>query len=203
MQRTGGIGGGVLVDFATVNGTAIGGLGEEDGDFKITSGTLSFGFGNTSATIIIPIRQDTQAEGNETFTVVLSNARTQVGSLVLPAVGKVATVTIVDDESAFQFSAPTFSVKEGTPNAVVTVLRTGTLTVPATVTYTRHAGHRAARNRLHARLRPPLVPGEHAEQDLQRADRQQHAAGRHAHRRCWPSARRPAAPSSARCARPP
>ena len=54
--------------------------------------------------------------------------------------GKVATVTIVDDESAFQFSAPTFSVKEGTPNAVVTVLRTGTLTVPATVTYTATPG---------------------------------------------------------------
>ena len=36
----------------------------------------------------------------------------------------------MDDESAFQFSAPTFNVKEGTPNAVITVLRTGTLTTP-------------------------------------------------------------------------
>ncbi len=88
VQRTGGLGGGVLVDFATVDGTAIGGSREEDGDFKITSGTLSFGFGNTSTTITIPIHQDTQAEGNETFTVVLSNARIGSGRWRCPPWGR-------------------------------------------------------------------------------------------------------------------
>ena len=80
VTRTGGTGGGVLVDFTTQDGTAIG--GPED-DFRHTSGTLTFGFGNTSAIITIPINQDTLAEGNETFTVRLSNLRTVTGSPLL------------------------------------------------------------------------------------------------------------------------
>jgi hypothetical protein len=139
VQRTGGTAGGVTVDYATVNGTAVGGT-EGEGDFDRTSGTLTFGFGVTSVTFSIPINQDTLAEGNETFTVVLSNPR---GGAALPAAGapgSVATVTIVDDESAFQFSSATYTVKEGTPNAVITVLRTGTLTSPATVTYSATPG---------------------------------------------------------------
>jgi len=134
VQRSGGTAGGVLVDFQTLNGTAVGGS-EGQGDFETRSGTLTFGFGNTSATITIFINQDTLAEGNETFTVELLNPRGGATLPVPPALGRVATVTIVDDESAFQFSAPALSVKEGTPSAVITVLRTGTLTAPATVTF--------------------------------------------------------------------
>jgi uncharacterized repeat protein (TIGR01451 family) len=143
VKRTGGTGGGVLVDYITKDGTAVGGDGGDGTDFVHRSGTLTFLFGNTSATITIPIRQDTLAEGNETFTVELLRARTANGDLpaaVLPTPGRIATVTIVDDESAFQFSAATYSGKEGTPNAVITVLRTGTLTSPATVTYTASPG---------------------------------------------------------------
>jgi hypothetical protein len=143
VKRTGGLGGGVLVDFITQDGSAVGGVGDTGGDFRHTSGTLTFGFGNTSASVTVFINQDTLAEGNETFTVKLSNARTPAGrelTTVLPSVGQIATVTIVDDESAFQFSAPTFHVKEGTPNAVVTVLRTGTRTTPASVTYSASPG---------------------------------------------------------------
>ena len=44
------------------------------GDFETTYGTLTFGFGNTSATITVLINQDTLAEGNETFTVALSQS---------------------------------------------------------------------------------------------------------------------------------
>jgi len=133
--RTGGTAGGVLVNFATLNGTAVGG---EDGlgDFEVTSGTLTFNAGNTSATITIDINQDTLAEGNETFQVELLNSSSG-GTLVAPTV---ATVTIVDDESAFQFSAPTFTVTEGTANAVITVLRTGPLVGQATVNYTATPG---------------------------------------------------------------
>jgi hypothetical protein len=50
-----------------------------------------------------------------------------------------ATLTIVDDDSSLQFSAPTFSVNEdGTPIAAVTVTRTGIATgaVSATVNLT-------------------------------------------------------------------
>lgn len=139
VTRTGGSAGGVLVNFATFNGTAVGG---EDGvgDFEVTSGTLTFNAGNMSAKIVIPIRQDTGAEGNETFTVDLLNPQ---GGATLPAtaaLGRSATVTIVDDESAFQFSAPTFAVTEGTANALITVLRTGPLLGQATVGYTATPG---------------------------------------------------------------
>jgi len=82
---------------------------------------LAFGAGNTSVTLIIGINQDSLVEGNEKFTVELSNPRGGA-TLVAPSV---ATVTIVDDESTFQFSARTFTATEGTATAVITVLRTG------------------------------------------------------------------------------
>ncbi len=136
VTRTGGGAGGVLVDFVTTDGTA----SSEGGDFDFTSGTLTFLPANMSAKIVIPIRQDTRAEGNETFTVDLLNPRGGATLPVTAALGRSATVTIVDDESAFQFSTPTFTVIEGTANAVITVLRTGPLVGQATVNYTATPG---------------------------------------------------------------
>jgi uncharacterized repeat protein (TIGR01451 family) len=130
--RSGGAAGGVLVDYTTVNGTATGGV---EGDFQPTSGTLSFGFGNASATITIPIHQDLVAEGNETFQVQLGNVR---GGATL-GTPSVVTVTIVDDESAFQFDTATFTTAE-TGSAVVKVVRSGLLTAPATVAYATSDG---------------------------------------------------------------
>ena len=76
-----------------------------------------------------------RAEGNETFTVTLSNPR---GGATLGATA-VATVTIVDDESAIQFSAGSYLGKEGTP-AVITLVRSGALGTPATVAFTATPG---------------------------------------------------------------
>ena len=58
----------VTVDYATANGTADG------DDYTATSGTLTFAAGTTSGTIIVPIADDDVNEGDETFTVTLSNA---------------------------------------------------------------------------------------------------------------------------------
>ncbi|MCA1576617.1 MAG: carboxypeptidase regulatory-like domain-containing protein [Acidobacteria bacterium] len=66
--RTGGAAGSLTVDYATANGTAIAGQ-----DYTSTSGTLSFGTGETSKTIQIPILDDATTEVDETFKVVLSN----------------------------------------------------------------------------------------------------------------------------------
>ena len=66
--RTGGTAGSLTVDYATANGTAIAGQ-----DYTSTSGTLTFGAGETSKTIQIPILDDATTEVDETFTVVLSN----------------------------------------------------------------------------------------------------------------------------------
>ncbi len=125
---------GVEVDFTTRDGTAISNAGALN-DFTTTSGALSFGAGNASATIVISIAEDLRAEGNETFTVELSNPR---GGAKL-ATPSTATVTIVDDEPAIQLGAGEYVGKEGTPS-VITILRSGPLTAPATVTFTATPG---------------------------------------------------------------
>ena len=56
------------VDYATANGTA------DDDDYTATSGTLTLAAGATSGTITVPIADDDVNEGDETFTVTLSNA---------------------------------------------------------------------------------------------------------------------------------
>ena len=56
------------VDYATADGTADG------DDYTATSGTLTFAAGTTSGTITVPIADDDVNEGDETFTVTLSNA---------------------------------------------------------------------------------------------------------------------------------
>jgi hypothetical protein len=67
--RQGGSSGPLTVDFATAEGTAFAGQ-----DYTSTSGTLSFGDGETSKTFQVPILTDTSNDPDETFTVVLRNA---------------------------------------------------------------------------------------------------------------------------------
>lgn len=67
VTRTGGSGGIVTVKMVTTGGTATAGT-----DFTDASQTLTFAHGETSKTIIIPIRQDTLLEGNETVNLTLS-----------------------------------------------------------------------------------------------------------------------------------
>lgn len=121
--RTGGTAGGVTVDYLASNGTALAG---EEGDFTSRSGTLSFASGNTSTTLTIPIRQDTAVEGDEIFTVELLNPRGGATLPIPPAAGRVATVTVVDDETAVQFSGRFMGnfpevVRSGQMNTKVTV----------------------------------------------------------------------------------
>lgn len=88
VSRTGSTAGTLTVDYATGNGTAASGS-----DYTSATGTLTFAAGETSKTITIPILDDTVYEGNETFTVTLSNVSS--GSIIVPS----ATVTIADNET--------------------------------------------------------------------------------------------------------
>ena len=63
-------------------------------DFATTVGTLSFGSGEPTTGLDIPITDDSYAEGNETFNVVLSNATG--ATLGSPST---ATVTIADNDT--------------------------------------------------------------------------------------------------------
>ena len=67
------------VNFTTANGTATAGV-----DYNATSGTLVFGPGETSRTVIVVVRGDRTREADETFSVNLSGA---TGGIVADAQG--------------------------------------------------------------------------------------------------------------------
>lgn len=77
----------VTVAYSTANGTATAGS-----DYVATNGTLTFAAGETSKTVHVDINGDTVFEGNETFTVTLSNAN---GASIADAT---AVGTIVNDD---------------------------------------------------------------------------------------------------------
>jgi hypothetical protein len=85
------------VSFSTFDGTAHAGE-----DYVATNGTLTFGEGVTSETIRVPIKGDTVAEADETFSVVLSSPST--GSTITTGTG---TGTILDDDALFTQGADT------------------------------------------------------------------------------------------------
>jgi hypothetical protein len=89
VQRTGDTSGAVTVDYATANGTA-----SERSDYTTALGTLRFAAGETAKTIDILVNEDSFTEGNETFTVSLSNP---TGGATLSCQTAVATVQIADD----------------------------------------------------------------------------------------------------------
>jgi subtilisin family serine protease len=109
---------GVTVQFSTLNGTALAGVG-----YTTTSGTLTFGSGETALTFNVPIINNTLLEGNKTFQAKLSNPLGG-GTLGTPAT---TTITIHEDDTAgtFQFSSPAYAVTEGTALAPIAVTRTG------------------------------------------------------------------------------
>lgn len=123
----------VSVDFATVNGTAI-----APGDFRENHGTLVFPPNVTLKTITIPIVNDTLAEGNEKFRVVLSNPQ---GGTQLGAISN-TEVTIVENDTAgtIQFSAASYSATESAGKAVVTITRTGGTASGVSVVFTTVPG---------------------------------------------------------------
>jgi len=121
VTRTGGTAGAVTVDFATANGSASAGS-----DYAATNGMLSFADGITSQTFTVSVVDDAVYEGNESFTVSLSNA-TGGASLGTPAV---ATISIVENDAppqagSLQFSGPNYAVAENGGSALITVTRTG------------------------------------------------------------------------------
>jgi photosystem II stability/assembly factor-like uncharacterized protein len=113
VTRTGGSTGPLTVDYATTDGTAIAGQ-----DYTAASGTLSFGNGETSKTIQVPITNDANTEPDETFTIALTNAPT-LESLGAPVT---ITVTIQDRTTVPALLAFNGSVTEGDAGTTADVL---------------------------------------------------------------------------------
>jgi hypothetical protein len=100
VTRAGDLTAAATIDYATSDfaGTSdcnvLGGNASSRCDYLTTLGTLRFAPGETSKTILIPVVDDSYAEGSESFTVNLSNAAgANLGSPSL------ATVTINDNET--------------------------------------------------------------------------------------------------------
>lgn len=140
LSRTGGSSGAASVNLSTANGTATGGAscGTAGVDFiSQTNVTVNWADGDAANKIVnIPICDDTVFEGDETFTVTLSNATG--ATLGTPSS---ATITIQDNDpqpATVQFQQASFSDDES-QTAAINVVRGGDLSVTATVDYSTSA----------------------------------------------------------------
>jgi hypothetical protein len=125
------------VAYATAGGSATAGT-----DFTTTSGTLTFPSGTTTLTISVPVRADAVVEGNETFSVNLSNPSN--GTTIARAQG---IGTIVNSSPLPSLSINNVTVTEqngGTQNANFTVTLSPSSTQTVTVAYAAANGTAAA-----------------------------------------------------------
>lgn len=131
VTREGGSSGTVTVDLFTQDGTASSTGGTPD-YVPVTRQTLTFANGQNSRTLAIRIKNDTQAELEETVKLFLTNPTgfpTNVPpNLRLDPARSAATLTIIDEDSLsgrLSFDQTTYSVAENAGAVTVTVLRRG------------------------------------------------------------------------------
>lgn len=119
VQRDNGSFGQITVDYSTSD--LIASAGE---DYQSTSGALTFVDGETSRIIEVPLLDDMTFEGEETFTIVLSNVQ---GSVVLGNVSSAQVVISEDDpvqpSGILRFSGASYNVDENDISVVVTISR--------------------------------------------------------------------------------
>ena len=133
VTRTGGLSAGPTVDYSTSDGSASAGT-----DYTATSGTVTFGLGESTRTFAVPILANTVFGSDRAFNVSLANAQGGA-TLGSPAT---AVVTITEDDLAgqVQFSTATAQAPENGGVATITVTRTGGAASGVTVDYAAAAG---------------------------------------------------------------
>ena len=138
VSRLSGLAGAVSVQYATSNGSALGGA-----DFTPTSGVLNFAANQTTASFTVPILNDAIVDVGESFAVTLS---TPGGGASLGAQSS-AVVAITDDENPagyFEVSAAKRDAIEGDGAVAITVLRRGGSAGTASLGYTTSNGSAVA-----------------------------------------------------------
>lgn len=114
-------------------------------DYAAVNQQITMGNNQTTATVTVPIIEDSQVEGSEQFAVIIKSVRNAV-------IGRSpATVTITDNDTVAPPApaSPTFAisnvtVNENVGNATLTVTKTGTNGSSSTVTYASANGTAAA-----------------------------------------------------------
>jgi hypothetical protein len=136
LTRSGGSDGQVTVRANTGGGTAT-----PNTDYTpLTNEVITFGNGQTSASLNIQITNNATFSGNRTFDVTLSDPS---NSATLGA-NSTATVTITEDEQpkpgVFNFNSASYFASEGAAKAVITVTRSGGSDQETTVRYSMSNG---------------------------------------------------------------
>lgn len=133
VSRVGASPGPVSVDFTTTNtGTAAA------GDYTATSGTLTWSDGDmTDKSFTVAISDNTTYEGDKTVGLALANA---TGDAMLLGSPDTALLTIVEDDTALAFTAPTYSVSENGALATISVSRLGSASGAVGVNYATTTG---------------------------------------------------------------
>ncbi len=131
VRRTGGSASGIVVHFATTDGTGVAGT-----DYQDASGDLTFGAGQSSQTVAIPVLDNPAVSGDKTVDLALSSP---TGNAVLGS-PSTATLTLTSPDPLIQFSAATYKVNEVGPQATITVKRSGPKTDTATVHFATSDG---------------------------------------------------------------
>jgi hypothetical protein len=138
VKRSGPLAGVVQVDYSTQPGTATnGGV-----DYQDVQGTLTFGPKITTRTFGVPITKDPLPDAAKTVLLSLSGAVWTQGSAAVDTILGSSTLTIQNPNvpPAVQFSAATYSVKEGLAKATITAQRKGDLAGTLTVPYSATGG---------------------------------------------------------------
>jgi hypothetical protein len=153
VSRSRNLAGTVTVQCSTSDGTAT-----APADYTPVSQTLTFAPGVASGTCQVPIADDSSVEGNETINLTLSNpgGGAQLGALTQ------AVLTIGTDDPSVQFAASGYLVAETSPNALISVSRTGSTTQAVSVHYSTLAGGTATlgQNYLAASGTLAFAPGQ-------------------------------------------
>jgi glucose/arabinose dehydrogenase len=115
VTRTGSTSLGASVDYQIAGDTAA-------VDPTALAGTVTFSAGQWSRSLVIPLLDDANTDGNSTLTVTLKEP--VIGGLALGTPNP-ATVTLIDEEGTVQFASGVFAVNESQGSATITLTRTG------------------------------------------------------------------------------
>jgi hypothetical protein len=133
VTRTGGRAGGVTVAYATSPGTAV-----PDLHYQNVAGVLTFGAGESKKTVVVPILNNTLADGSQTVTLTLSAPGG--GATLGPQATAVLTIADDDAGGTVQFSAAAYTVARGAGAATITVTRARGRASGVTVAYATSPG---------------------------------------------------------------
>ncbi|HYO62617.1 MAG TPA: Calx-beta domain-containing protein, partial [Pyrinomonadaceae bacterium] len=149
----------VTVQYQTREMTAVAGA-----DFQHVTGTLTFSPGATQRTVNVPIVGDTVDEEDEHLFVQLTNAT----NAAISVSSNPPLLTILDDDATprdVRLSATSYTFDEGAGLAVITVNRTGDLSVTSSVDYeTFDSAARQRSDYLAAYGTLVFAPGESSKQ---------------------------------------